>query len=249
MAQRRIEKAMSETALRDKLATATRILSMQGLLGLFGHISVYDPERKRVFMSPGAGSDKATVQASDILIADLNGRVLEGEVSLPIEWPIHTTLHATRSDALSVFHLHSPYATLFTIARREFHPVTLQGTMFSAGVPLHGEAELVKTQEHGRRLARLIGPKRAALLRGHGIVVAGKDIEETLYASLILEDDARKAMQAAALGELRTFTPEECKNFNAENDLPRRARRAWLYLEKLESRWDRQPGTGQAPLA
>jgi ribulose-5-phosphate 4-epimerase/fuculose-1-phosphate aldolase len=108
---------MNDAALREKLATSTRILAMQGLLGLFGHISVYQPETKRVFLSPGAGSDKATVQANDILIADLDGRVLEGEV-LPIEWPIHTTLHATRADALSGFHLDAPRATLFAIARR-----------------------------------------------------------------------------------------------------------------------------------
>jgi ribulose-5-phosphate 4-epimerase/fuculose-1-phosphate aldolase len=240
---------MSDIILREKLATATRVLAMQGLLGLFGHISVYDPETKRVFMSPASGSDKANVEPEDILIGDLNGRVLEGKNPLPIEWPIHTTLHAARSDALSVFHLHSPYATLFAIARREFHPVTLQGTMFSDGVPLHTEADLVKTPEQGRRLAELIGPRRAALMRGHGIVVVGQDVEEALYASLILEDDARKAVLAATLGELNTFTPEECRSFNAKNDLPRRAHRAWRYLETVERRWDRQPGTGIAPLA
>lgn len=240
---------MSDAVLREKLATATRILAMQGLLGLFGHISVYDPQTQRVFLSPAAGSDKANVEPEDILVGDLSGRVLEGENPLPIEWPIHTTLHAARPDALSVFHLHSPYATLFAIARREFHPVTLQGTMFSEGVPLHAEADLVKTPEQGRRLAELIGAGRAALMRGHGIVVAGRDVEEALYASLILEDDARKAVQAATLGELNVFTPEECRSFNAGNDLPRRAHRAWRYLEKVEKRWDRQPGTGIAPLA
>jgi ribulose-5-phosphate 4-epimerase/fuculose-1-phosphate aldolase len=240
---------MNDSVLREKLATSTRILAMQGLLGLFGHISVYQPETKRVFMSPGAGSDKATVQGKDILVADLDGRVLEGKISLPIEWPIHTTLHGARADALSVFHLHSPHATLFAIARREFHPVTLQGMMFSDGVPLHTQAQLVKTPEHGQRLAKLIGVKRAALLRGHGIVVLGRDIEEALYASLILEDDARKAMQAAALGELRTFTAEECRDFGADNDLERRARRAWEYLATLEARWDRQQGTGLGAFA
>jgi 3-hydroxy-2-methylpyridine-4,5-dicarboxylate 4-decarboxylase len=239
---------MSDAALREKLATSTRILAMQGLLGLFGHISVYQPETKRVFLSPGAGSDKATVQANDILIADLDGRVLEGEV-LPIEWPIHTTLHATRADALSVFHLHAPRATLFAIARREFRPVTLRGVMFGEGIPLHTETQLVMTVEHGQRLAKLIGAKRAALLRGHGIVLVGRDIEEALYASVVLEDEARNAMEAAVLGELQTFTPEECRNINREDDFPRRARRAWKYFAAQEARWDRQPGTGRAPLA
>lgn len=237
---------MTENEIREKLSTATRILAMQGLLGLFGHISAYEPVRRRVFFSPAGGSDKAKVQPKDILVSDLEGRVLEGEAPLPVEWPIHTALHALRPDALSVFHLHSPYATLFAIAKREFRPVTLQGTIFADGVPLYTEADLVKSRAQGEALARLIGTRRAAFLRGHGIAVAGADIEEALYASLILEDDARKAVEAAALGEVTSFTPEECRAFNAANDLKRRSARAWRYFSSLESRWDRQPGSGRA---
>ncbi len=36
-----------ETVLRENLAACTRILSMQGLLGLFGHVSTYQPETAR----------------------------------------------------------------------------------------------------------------------------------------------------------------------------------------------------------
>ncbi len=239
----------SESASREKLATCTRIFAMQGMIGLFGHVSVYDPESKRVLISPGMAGDKATTQAKDLLLLDLDGRILEGEGQLPIEWPIHTSLHAARPDALAVAHLHSPYATLFAIAKREFRPVTLQGALFVDGVPLYAEANLVKTITQGQRLTQLIGNKRAALLRGHGIVVAGRDLEEALFASLILEDDSRKAMQAATLGEIGIINPEECRAFGADVDLQRRAHRAWNYFARLEARWDRQGGTGAGPLA
>lgn len=239
----------TESALREKLATCTRIFSMQGLLGLFGHVSIYQPETKRVLMSPGMGGDKATTSADQILVIDLNGETLEGEGPPPIEWPIHTALHSARKDALAVAHLHSPYATLFAIAKRDFKPVTLQGALFGAGVPLYRGSHLIKTQERGQQLLKVIGDHRAVLLRGHGTVVVGRDIEEALFASLILEDDSRKAMQAAVLGDWDYFSPEECREFDAEIDLQRRAHRAWDYLVKLESRWDKQPATGLGPLA
>lgn len=239
----------SESVLREKLATCTRIFSMQGLLGLFGHVSVYDPKSGCVFISPGMGKDKATLKANDILAIDLTGRPLEGPAQPPVEWPIHTTLHAARSDALAVAHLHSPYATLYAIARREFRPVTLQGALFADGVPLYTEAQLVKTVAQGERLVKLIGHRRAALLRGHGIVAVGRDLEEALFASLILEDDTRKAMQAAALGELEFLSEWECRAFATEDDWRRRAHRAWNYFAQLEARWDRQPATGAGPLA
>ena len=127
----------TETVLREKLATCTRILAMQQLIGLFGHISTDDGETGRVYMCPGMGNDKTLVQPDDILALDLHGQVLDGEKRLPVEWPIHTVLHAQRADALAVAHLHSPYATLFSIADREYRPVTLQGSIFGAGIPLY----------------------------------------------------------------------------------------------------------------
>jgi len=236
-----------ETTLREKLAACTRICAMQELLGLFGHISAYDPESRRIYMSPSMGVDKSTVQPADILVSDLSGQILDGDKRLPIEWPIHTTLHGARKDALAVAHLHAPYSTLFAIARRKFRPVTLQGAVFGEGVPLYTEPKLVKTVAQGRRLAEVIGDKRAAFLRGHGIVVIGRDIEEMLYASLILEDDARKSMQAAALGELDSLSVEECRAFDADVDLQMRSQRAWRYYSRLEERWNKQPGSGGAP--
>jgi ribulose-5-phosphate 4-epimerase/fuculose-1-phosphate aldolase len=182
-----------------------------------------------------------------MVVTDLDGRS-EGNGRPPVEWPIHTALHAHRKDALAVAHLHPPHATLFAIAKRKFRPVTLQGAIFSAGVPLYNEAHLITTPERGRRLMKVIGDKRAALLRGHGAVVIGTNLQEVLYASLVLEDDAKKSIQAAGLGALVSLSPKECRAFGAEIALERRAQRGWDYFSQLEKRWDRQPATGRLEL-
>jgi L-fuculose-phosphate aldolase len=234
----------AETVLREKLATCTRILGMQQMIGLFGHISTYDPDAGRVYMCPGMGNDKTLVQPDDILALDLDGEVLDGAAHVPVEWPIHTVLHRKRADALAVAHLHSPYATLFSITDREYRPVTLQGSIFGAGIPLYGEPGLVKTPEQGNDLARIIGDGRAIFMRGHGIVVVARDVEEMLFASLLLEDEARKWVTASALGEVQPFSAEDCAAFGAEADLSRRSHRAWPYLKGMEERWNGQPGTG-----
>jgi len=239
---------ISEKDLREQLATCTRIFAMQGMIGVFGHVSVYQPETKRVFITPGMGSDKGSLRAEDMLITDLDGKPQEGREGPPVEWPIHTALHGARADAVAVAHLHTPYATLFTIAKREFQPVTLQGAIFSEGVPLYPQAQLITTPARGSSLLKVIGDKRAVLLRGHGIVVAGQNLQEVLFASLVLEDDAKKTMQAATLGEVGTISPEECRTFGAEIALERRAQRAWNYFCSLEARWDRQPATGRSEL-
>ncbi|MGH7823810.1 MAG: class II aldolase/adducin family protein [Candidatus Binatia bacterium] len=238
----------TDNELREQLATCARIFAMQGMIGVFGHVSVYQPETKRVFITPGMGSDKGSLRPEDMVPADLDGNPLEGDERPPVEWPIHTELHGARADALAVAHLHTPYATLFAIAKRQFQPVTLQGAIFSDGVPLYPEAHLITTPARGRGLLKVIGEKRAALLRGHGIVVVGKNLQEVLFASLVLEDDAKKTMQAATLGEVGAISQEECRAFGAEIALERRAQRAWNYFCSLEARWDRQAATGRSEL-
>lgn len=237
----------AETVLRDKLATCTRIFAMQELLGLFGHISAYDPAAERVYFSPSQGADKTQVHADGILVSDLTGKNLENDQRLPAEWPIHTVLHERRADALAVAHLHAPYATLFAIADREFRPVTLQGSVFDGGIPLYTEPRLVTTVAQGKNLAETIADRPAAFLRGHGIVVVARDVEQMLYASLILEDEAKKRLEASAIGEVRCLSHDDCRAFDGLKEFPGRAQRCWRYFRALEERWDRQPGTGRVP--
>ena len=52
-----------------------------------------------------------------------------------------------------------------------------------------------------------------------------------------------------ALGELMTFSPEECQVMATPEGIRGRAHLMWTYFTRLEARWDRQPGTGIGPLA
>ena len=131
---------------------------MQGMIGVFGHVSVYQPDIKRVLITPGMGSDKGNLRPEDMVPTDLDGKPLEGSNGPPVEWPIHTALHGARADALAVAHLHTPYATLFAIAKREFRPVTLQGRSSAMAYRSYPEAQLITTPARGNRLAK--GHKR-----------------------------------------------------------------------------------------
>jgi L-fuculose-phosphate aldolase len=237
----------SETELREQLATCARIMAMQGLLGLHGHISVYQPEAKRMLISPGAGSDKANLRAHDMVLAGLDGKAADGKRP-PLEWPIHTAIHLARADALAIAHLHPPYATLFSISRREYRPITMHGGLFGKGIATYGEAHLITSVERGEKLKEAIGDKRAAFQRGHGITVVARNVPELLHITLALENDALKTLQASSLGELGTLSAEEVAALEKEITLEMVAPRTWAYFTMLEARWDRQPNSGRAPL-
>ena len=238
----------SESDLREKLATCARIFAMQGLLGLHGHVSAYQPESKRVLFTPGSGSDKANLRAADMIAAGLDGKPLDGAAGPPREWPIHSAIHRARADALAIAHLHPPYATLFAIAKRDYKPLTMHSSIFAAGVPVYREAHLITTPERGETLRAVIGDKRAAFMRAHGITVVGRTIPELLHAVLALENDALKTLQAEAMGGAGTLSDEECRAADAETPIEHVAERTWTYYTTLEARWDRQPNSGRGAL-
>jgi ribulose-5-phosphate 4-epimerase/fuculose-1-phosphate aldolase len=238
----------SETELRENLATCARIFAMQGMLGLHGHVSVYQPETKTVFITPGAGSDKANLRAADMVAAGLDGKALDGKGRPPLEWPIHMKLHAVRADAIAIAHLHPPYSTLFSIAKREYQPITMHSGLFGKGVPVYPDAHLVTTPERGEKLARVIGDRCAAFQRGHGITVVARNIQELLHTTLALENDALKTLQAESLGGINVLSPEEVAALAKEITMEMVAPRTWQYFSRLEARWDRQPASGKSEL-
>ena len=97
-------------------------------------------------------------------------------------------------------------------------------------------------------LLKIIGDKRAAFLRAHGITVVGRNLRELLHATLALENDARKTLEAEAMGGIGTLSAEECRIINQEIRLETIAQRTWTYFSLLEARWDRQPASGRMDL-
>jgi ribulose-5-phosphate 4-epimerase/fuculose-1-phosphate aldolase len=181
------------------------------------------------------------------VLAGLDGNAVDGRRP-PLEWPIHTAIHAARADALAIAHLHPPYATLFSISKRDYRPITMHSGLFGKGIATYGEAHLITSVERGETLKQVIGDKRAAFQRGHGITVVARDVPELLHTTLALENDALKTLQAAALGEVGTLSAEEVAVLEQEITLDMVAPRTWTYFTTLEARWDRQPASGRSAL-
>jgi len=67
----------TESDLRSKVAVMCMMLSLQGSIGMFGHVSIRVPGTDRVLLSPGAGSEKGAVKPEDVFVFHLNGEILE----------------------------------------------------------------------------------------------------------------------------------------------------------------------------
>ena len=200
--------------LAEKLAKTWRFLYDRGFIEGFGHISARTSDRERILMSPHSLGPRAT--AADFAIVDLEGRQHETSALLPGEAPIHFEIYKVRPDVGSVGHFHCIYPTSFGMSDQPLRPTYFLASIFRDGVPIHPDSRLVLTKERGTALAQTLGSHRAAILKAHGIVAVGQDVEEMLAVTYILEDNAHRTWVTASMGKVEYLSDESMAEIEPE---------------------------------
>jgi ribulose-5-phosphate 4-epimerase/fuculose-1-phosphate aldolase len=202
---------ISETTLRTQITECTRMMVMAELLDYSGHVSARIPGTDR-FLIPPRDASRAGLSPDEILVVDINGKVLEGKGPAPTETAIHSGVYRHRPDVLAVGHGHPPMSTLFTMVDQPVIAMRNFGFRF-IGMPIHPDPTHIRTVEQGAAVAKTLGKHKYCLLRGHGSVVAVDSVPEVFLDSLEMEENARSTIQAASLasafGPLKPITPEE----------------------------------------
>jgi HCOMODA/2-hydroxy-3-carboxy-muconic semialdehyde decarboxylase len=99
---------------------------------------------------------------------------------------------------------------------------------------------LIRDNALGDALARTLGPRAVALMRGHGSVAVGDSIRQVVYRAIYTEMNARLQMEAMRLGPIEFLAPEEARLAAAMND--KVLGRPWeLWKRKVELARARAP--------
>lgn len=206
------------------------MLSLQGSIGMFGHVSIRVPGTDRVLLSPGAGSEKSWVTPDQVFVFDVDGNILDhpgGEI--PLEWRIHTRIHKDRPDAMSVAHLHARHATLVGITGKDIVPVFMHGGFLQDGVPVWENPRLVVKDDQAVSLSQVLSDKAVVQMRGHGSVVVGPSVEETFFKCTFLEENARNQIEADMAGGAVPLKPEVARECAKGTLNPRLFGLLWEY--------------------
>lgn len=221
---------MSELSdLKEQVALACRMLANERLFDQSGHISARHPNGELLLIHPH-GTSRYEVQASDLLVLDMDGNVVEGDARPPTERFIHTQIYRARPDVQSVCHTHSRMATVLGIVGRSIVPVTNYAAFLGNGpVPIYPDPRLVRSPEAGDALARALGSHYACVMRNHGAVIAAGNVCATLVASMYFEENAYRQYLALQIGEPIGYTDEEIAEVAAQNWTPIGNRKVWDY--------------------
>jgi HCOMODA/2-hydroxy-3-carboxy-muconic semialdehyde decarboxylase len=235
VARRLTGQQVSRESLIEDVVTANHILAAQEIVDAFGHVSVRTaPGAGRYLISRSVAP--AQVSAADVMELDLDSKPAAGEKRTSYrERFIHGEIYRVRPDVMSIVHCHAPALIPFGITRIPLRPVYHNSSFVGEGVPVFEIREaggdtnmLVETPELGRALAKALGSKPAVLMRGHGAVIVGKSIIESVARSVYLEVNARVQAQAMAMGQRISYLDEgEVKKRSEDPDPYGRAWDLW----------------------
>jgi len=137
----------SVNRLKEKLVLANRILSNEGILDGFGHITARHPNhRDHLLVSRYRSS--ILVSEEDLLTMTLDGDIVDKRDAMTYsETAIHRAIYRHRSDVNAVVHHHAPEIMPFTITGEQIRPAFHMAVIFADGVPHFDEYD---TEERGR---------------------------------------------------------------------------------------------------
>ena len=196
--------------LKQHVCQANKDLVAHGLVTLtWGNVSGIDRDKNLVAIKPsGVAYDALT--PDDIVLVDLDGHVVEGELRPSSDTPTHVLLYRHFPSVGGITHTHSPWATVFAQARM---PIACYGTThadhFHGPVPVTRpltEAELDAGYEHhsGTVIAESFVDRDpdatpAVLLAGHAPFAWGADAAKSVENAVALEAVAMMAHATLSL--------------------------------------------------
>jgi L-ribulose-5-phosphate 4-epimerase len=196
--------------LREEVLQANLELVRRGLVVCtFGNVSGISRDQALVAIKP-SGIPYDEMGPEHIVVTDLDGRIVEGNLRPSSDLPTHLVLYKAFPEIGGIAHTHSEYATAWAQARR---PIPCFGTThadyFRGPVPVTAVMEdneiaghyerntghaIVRTFEHGEHAS-----VPAVLVANHGPFTWGVDPSTAAHNAVMLESVARMAYLTLAI--------------------------------------------------
>src|SRR5438477_8125418 len=144
----------------------------------------------------------------DVLVVDAEVEPILGEGIPSSESLLHLAVYAARADVGAVIHTHSIHASTFAVAGRGIPPILDEQVVLLGGaidVAEYGESS---TDTLASNTVTALADRAAVLLRNHGAVTVGRDLDEAIAAAELVERVAQIYVVSGALGGPTALPPE-----------------------------------------
>jgi L-fuculose-phosphate aldolase len=189
----------SERQYRDQIVRYGRMLHEGGFVAATdGNLSVRLAEN-RILSTPTCMS-KGAMRTADLVIVDMEGRVVSGKRNVSSEIGMHLLIYRLRPDIKGIVHAHPPTATGFAAAGIALNqPLVCEVVIGLGSIPL-AKYGTPGTPELTEALEPLVPGFDAILMSNHGVVAYGSDLDQAYMKMETVEHFARIALVSHQLG-------------------------------------------------
>jgi L-fuculose-phosphate aldolase len=200
-----------ENAPEAVLAAAKEMLAKGLVEGTAGNISARQ-EDGTVCVTPSS-VDYVEMQLEDLMIVDLDGKVVSGERSPSSELPLHLAAYRAFDDVGSVIHSHPIYATMFAVAHQAIPACIDEFTIYVGGDVRVTEYAMSGNERVGNNAVEALQGRGAALIANHGLVAVAPNPSKALHITALVERSAFIIWGARQLGEIHHLPEKVDKSF------------------------------------
>ena len=176
--------------LAEQIIVICRQLYEKGLLaGADGNVSAKVDEN-RVITTP-SGAHKGFMSRDELILTDLEGRVIRGQGRPSSELAMHLAIYAADPHCRAVVHTHAPHALALSLAGLPFEAERLAETEILLGKVVTVPFQPPGTVELAEAVALSIHHGPVQILERHGAVSRGKSLMEAFQLMECLEHNAR----------------------------------------------------------
>lgn len=207
--------------LKEEVFQANLDLPKHGLIKYtWGNVSAVDRERELFVIKP-SGVDYETMQASDMVVCDFEGKIVEGQMNPSSDTPTHAVLYKAFPEIGGIVHTHSTWATSWAQAGIDLpamgttHADTFYGAVPCARFLTQKEIDDGYEAKTGHVIVetfkeRSIQPLEipGVLLHGHGPFTWGKDADSAVMHAVVLEEVAKMNVITRQLNSYATELPQ-----------------------------------------
>ncbi len=198
---------MYENEKKKILRNCLRMKEYQLISLTGGNISLKIDEDTYLVTPSGMLYEEMTID--DICVIDHEGHLKEGTRKPSSDWTALIYIYDHRPDVFATIHTHQPYATAIGMVNDSLPACMV--TLIDANHARINVAPWTKSSDIGMGKIALeyAGDANTVIMKHHGVIAFGKDLEEAVYAAVYLEEAAKTYCMARIMGSVPELTDQE----------------------------------------
>jgi L-ribulose-5-phosphate 4-epimerase len=172
---------------------------------------------RRVDGDPGlyavtpASTHYDTMTPGDVVIATVDGEVVDGRLPPTSEFPLHTLVYRRRPEVGAIVHTHSPAAMTMAALGWTLPPILTGFVEAAGGAVVTAPYARPGTAEMADVTAEALADRGACFLRHHGLLAIGADLAHAFRAATVTEGAADVYLRARLFGPVPDLPADEVR--------------------------------------